>query len=214
MLSDHEYQALDWTPSNASFHYEGLVRIGTIGDGSCYFHAIAKSFFTPYKLGKLDGTVLNRSEFIRKLRKDLANKLSEPVDSANQQNVRYYDLLSRGKLGELSRGLPQLSLENMKKLLDSSLSVDNRFNEFVSNVLNKDIYLLDFLKKDVYVTGDDADILYKGRDSIILLTMPGHYELVGLTTEQGIQTLFPSNHPLIRKIRDRISYLIVTGSRS
>lgn len=213
MLSDHEYQALDWNPSNASFHYEGLVRIGTIGDGSCYFHAIAKSFFTPYKLCKLNGTVLNRSEFIRKLRKDLANKLSEPVDPTNQQGLIYYDLLSRGKLLELSAELPQLSIKNMKKLLDSSLSVDNRFNEFVSNILNKDIYLLDFLKKDVYVTGDDADILYKGRDSIILLTMPGHYELIGLTTDQGIQTLFPPNHPIIRKIRDRISHLI-TGSKS
>jgi len=202
-LFDREYELLNW--NNTPFSYPGLVRIRTIGDGSCFFHAITKSFFMPYKEGIIDGVPLNKMEFIKNLRSDLAKKLGEKVNPNDPNSPRYYDVLSRGKLADFAKGVPQYTLENMQTQLNSNTPVDNVYNEFISNMLKKDIYLLDLITKDVYITGTDDDILYKNRDSIIILTMPGHYELIGLMSDSGILTLFSPTHPLIRAIRNRMN---------
>lgn len=200
MLTDQESENLVWR--NGPFNYPGLVRIRTMADGSCFFHAIVKGYFTPYQTGILDGKVFDRNEFIRKFRADLAAKLAQPISFGSSQT--YYDSISRGKLSELVNEDSRYKLENMQRELMSSEPVDNLYNEFISNVLNKDIYLLDLLTQDVYITGSDNDILYKDRQSIVILTMPGHYELIGLQTMNGIRTLFSHDHELILSIRQRI----------
>ena len=109
--------------------------------------------------------------------------------------------------------VPQYSLNSMKDELASDRPVDNAYNEFISNILNKDIYILDVMKKDIYVTGKDLDILYKGRESIVLLYIPGHYELVGIRNNNNdIKTLFDSDHPFIQSIQTRMMELISMGS--
>lgn len=199
-LINTEYERLNW--ENTELRYPGLVRIRTIGDGSCFFHAIAKAYFIPYKIGMIDGIAIDRREFIRELRKDLSIKLGEEIDNGGK---RYYDILSRGKLGEIGKEMKEYTLENMQKELNSSLPVDNVYNEFISNILNKDIYILDYITKDVYITGDDDDILYKDRDSIVILYIPGHYELIGEEKNEGILTLFKPENELIKRIRERIN---------
>ena len=190
-----QYQDLQWNL------YPGLVRVSTIADGSCFFHAIARAYFEPYILGRLGNRPIDRSVFIQDFRRDLARKLAQPIDPLDPTSPLYYDTLSRGRLEEMSKSLPQLSLDSMVAELDSRAPVDNKYNEFISNLLGKDIYLLDYPRRRVYITGDDDDILYKSRPSIVLLVTPGHYDLVGLRTSSGIQTLFPPSHDLITKIR-------------
>jgi len=71
-------------------------------------------------------------------------------------------------------------------------------------------------KHDVYITGNDSDILYKKRPSIVLLYLPGHYELIGImeskidskNTGKTIKTLFEPNHQLIEAIRKRYNELL------
>lgn len=201
-LVNNEYENLNWT---GPFNYPNMVRIRTPTDGSCFFHAIAKSYFEPYILGKLNNAPFDRREFIKKLRKDLSLKLKSRVDPTNPNNqLIYYDTLSRGDLAEFAKSVPVYSLENMVKELDSDHAVDNVYNEFISDQLNKDIYILDMVKKDVYITGQDNDILYKDRKSIVILYLPGHYELVGLDENGIVKTLFDPNHPFIRYIQDRM----------
>ena len=209
MLTDQETEPLTWT--NAPFSYPGLVRIRTIPDGSCFFHALVKAYFTPYQTGMLDGKVFDRIDFVKRLRADLAAKLAQPVDLTTR--LTYYDVISRGRLRELVAEDKRYTLENMQRELRSSSPVDNLYNEFISIVLNKDIYLLDLATRDVYITGRDSDILYKNRPSIVILTMPGHYELVGLQTPNGIRTLFTPDSPLISSIRQRMAEKIAVGSR-
>ena len=201
-LMDREYEPLNWP--NRSFNYPNMVRIRTQADGSCFFHAIAKAYYTPYQVGILDGKAIDRSRLIQSLRRDLAIKLGQPIDANNPKGTTYYDLLSRGQLKEFAKEVPQYSLENMKRELASSAPVDNSYNEFVSNQLNKDIYLLDGEKQDVMITGNDDEILFKNRESIVILYIPGHYELVGLQTSDGIKTHFKPTHDFIRAIRFRI----------
>ena len=116
----------------------------------------------------------------------------------------YYDVLSRGQLSEFSKSVPAYSLENMQRELDSDRAVDNAYNEFISDQLEKDIYILDGIKRDVYITGYDDEILYKNRPSIIILYLPGHYELVGLEINGIIKLLFDPDHDLIQTIRSRM----------
>jgi hypothetical protein len=204
-LMFNQYQTLNWKL------YPNMTRIYTEGDGSCFFHAILNAFFKPYITGITgEGVSLNKSEYIKNFRKDLSYKLD---DYANDGDKIWYDVLARGQLRDLSKDLPQLSLTNMKATLDSSSSVDHTFNEFVSNIISKDIYLLDFEKQDVYITGDDSDILHKDRKSIVVLYMPGHYELVGVmrVSSKGllvIQTLFNHDDDFINTIKQRMKELI------
>jgi len=203
----NQYQMLDWKL------YPNMVRIHTEGDGSCFFHAILNACYKPYIKGVTgDGVSLNRRECVKNFRKDLANKLDDYIDS-NPRNKKWYDILSRGDLKAHSKDLPELSLENMKRTLDSNSSVDHIFNELISEVILKDIYLLDFEKKDVYITGDDEDILYKNRKSIVILAIPGHYELVGVyrVNKKGllvVQTLFAHDDEFIKIIRKRMREII------
>ncbi len=96
----------------------------------------------------------------------------------------------------------------MQKELDSSASVSNIYNEFISDQLDKDIYILDAVKQDVYMTGTDHDLLYKDRTSIVILYMPGHYELVGVINDDYIETTFKPDHPLIQLLQERMSQLL------
>ncbi len=204
MLTDNAYEPLNWT---GNFQYKGLVRIRTPGDGSCFFHAIAGAYFKPYIEGKIDSDPIDRRDLIKKLRKDLSLKLATRVDPLDPQSPTYYDILSRGELGNIANEVPEYSLQNMQAELDSDTAVDNVYNEFISDQINKDIYILDLTKQDVYMTGNDIDILYKDRMSIVILYLPGHYELVGVQEDGVIKTLFDSDHPLIEQIRTRIAQL-------
>jgi hypothetical protein len=200
-LINKEYENLVW---DSPFSYPNMVRIRTPQDGSCFFHAIAKAYFEPYIIGKLNNEPLNRKTFIRKLRKDLSNKLKSRVDPTDPESPIYYNKLSRGQLQEFSISVPTYSLENMVKELDSNLAVDNVYNEFISDQLDKDIYILDAIKQDVYITGYDDEILYKNRPSIVILYLPGHYELIGLEENGNVKTLFDPDHNFIRAIRERM----------
>ena len=202
ILSDKPFERLNW--DNENFNYKNMYRIRIIGDGSCFFHALAESYCKPYREGINGKLKINKREFIRNLRKELSEKLKSKIDPLDKNSPIFYDTLSRGKLREMSKDMPIYKLENMVKELDSNLPVDNKFNEFISNVLEKDIYILDLENKDVYITGDDDDILYKNRDSIVIGNLPGHYELIGIMKDNKIKTLFPYNHPFIEKIRLRM----------
>ena len=202
-MNQVNYSSLDW--SGGSFNYPNMVKVSTIGDGSCLFHAVISAFFTPYRKGMLSGTTLDRRAFVLKFRHELADKLAEPIDPANPEFI-WYNSIGRGELSEFAKSVPSFSLEAMQKELRSSTPVDNRYNEYLSNVLNKDIFLIDAIKKDVYITGDDHDILYMNRNSIVILYNNGHYELVG-TKEPGvgvITLMFKHDDPFILTIRQRL----------
>jgi len=195
---------LNW--ENNGFEDFRIVAIYTIGDGNCYFHALTHAFYIPYRTRLLNGKTVSRKEIVHNLRSALSVRLGEPINTLNPNGPTYYDQLSRGKLYEFGKDVPEYSFEEMRKRLRSSSAVGNEYNEFVSDQLNKDIYILDSEKQDIYITGDDDDLLYKDRPSIVLLYRPGHYELVGIQDTKGkIQTYFSSTHPFIEFLKSRMS---------
>lgn len=202
-LVSEEYEPFKWD----NFSKFKTVRIRTDPDGSCFFHAILKGYFKPYIDEEIDGKTLNRREFVRKLRQDLSKKLSKPIVKDSKKT--HYDKLNKGQMNLLAKEIPECSLESMQAELDSSRPVSNIYNEYVSNELDIDIYILDGIKRDVYMTGSDDSLLYKNRKSVVLLYLPGHYELVGLLHHNGeyIETFFSPDSKFITYIRDRMNQL-------
>lgn len=202
LLRPMETEPLRWINN---FIFPNMVRIGTHADGSCLFHSIALSYYTPYIMGRDKDKPLDRIDFIKNLRSELTEKLSDKVDPNNLKSPSYYETISRGGLPSFGKEISNYSLDSMKQELSSNNPVDNVYNEFISDVLDKDIYILDMTSKDVYMTGDDLDILYKDRNSIVVLYLPGHYELIGLQNSKGeTSTLFTPNHPFIQSIQKRM----------
>jgi len=204
-LRSREFEKIKWTQH---ITYPGLIRIRTDADGSCFFHAIAKAYFKPYITGKTkDGKPIDRKKFVRSLRKDLSKMLANKVDPKNPDSKIWYETVANGEWPIISQKMNEYSLESMQKELDSNASVSNIYNEFISDQLNKDIYILDGITQDVYMTGTDENLLYKNRTSIVILYLPGHYELIGIEDNGYIQTSFETNSDLIQMIKKRMKEL-------
>lgn len=205
-LLNHEYENLKW---EGVFDKFNLIRIRTDLDGSCFFHALAKAYFKPYILGKIDDQPFNKTEFIKNLRKDLSKTLALKIDPEDPDSKTYYSTLSNGEFEKISETMPKYSLKSMQKELKSSTAVSNIYNEFISDQLNLDIYILNSKTKDVYMTGSDNSLLYKNRRSVVILYLPGHYELIGLMDKNNnIETIFSPNSKFIKKINQRMTELI------
>lgn len=180
-----EVRGLPWTL------YPNMVQIRVPGDGSCYFNAIAKAFFTPYRTGFNQGVPVNRQQIIQQFRSELAQRLQAPG---------VYESLSEGALKEFG---PEYSRSQMISTLLGSGPVDYVYQELISDEINKDIYLLSSVHQDV-VNLTNPKLLYKNRDSIVLLYTPGHYDLIGLQGPDGvIRTVFNYDDPFIVKLRSR-----------
>lgn len=199
-----EPHALQWSGPAA---FPGLVRISALGDGSCYFHAIAKGFFTPYRTGMMNGVPVDRREMIRKLRDELAIRLQTPVRPLDPTSPLVYDTLSGGQLRAFAEAVPEYKLEHMVQELRGGGAVDHAYHELVSNELDKDIYIVDSRQQDVVNLGN-LDLFYKGRKSIVLCYQPWHYDLIGVQMDTGaVRTLFAPDDPYIQQLRTRLHQL-------
>jgi len=176
-----------------------LVVIPTIGDGNCYFHSVLRAFNKDYINAK---TPFDRINLARTFRNALADRLSE-VDPITGNT--YYSGLNNGTFSNLSSGVKEYSLDALRNELLSSLPVDNSYQELISNSINKDIYIIDGETMDMYNIGASFNLYYKGRNSIILFYLNGHYEVVGVKRSDGsIDTIFTPEHLLIQACREKL----------
>lgn len=197
------YEHLEW--SDYGFNYPNMIRVFTIGDGSCFFHALLNAFYTPYRTRKLNGLPVTPKELVRDLRSALSARLGEPISAYSSPEDTYYSRLGDGTIAKIAETIPRYSLSEMQnKLADTTQYVGNEYNEFISDQLNKDIYILDGKTQDIYMTGDNWEKLYKNRDSIVLLYLPGHYELVSIIENGTTHSLFKYDNPFIQAIRSRM----------
>jgi hypothetical protein len=185
-----------------------LVRFSTPTDGSCLFHAIANSFFTPYHTSMLNGKCISRKTIVKSLRSELSDLL-DSSDPNNIENVTYYNTINSGNTLKFSNIVPEFELEYMQNELKSDSYIGYGYMEFIGNILNKDIYILEATRHDIYAS-DELNLTIKGnRDSIILYYIEGHYELVGLKNKNGsFNTHFSHKHSLIQCLYKRVCEII------
>ncbi len=207
------YQKIMW---ENSFDNWELIRIDTIADRSCLFHAIANGYFLPYHTEIVDGNKMSRREIIKQMRKELAEKLSSPVSSEPNAKT-HYETINSGKTSEfpISPDLPDCdySLSNMQKQLSGDDNIGYGYLEYISNILDKNIYILNEADKDLFPFEKTELLNYykKNRPSIVLYyTMPNnkdiydHYELVGIMNNGIVDTYFDSDHTFIKFLYNKV----------
>jgi hypothetical protein len=186
------------------FWYDGMVAIYTIPDGSCLLHAVLNAFWKPYRENRLG---MPYTTYMRKVfRPELARLLSSkiPLDEKSPGGETIYNQLGQGEIAKLGS---TFSLPSLQRELLSGGSLDGDcFFEFLIKVIGKNIYVLSETHKDVCDTGSASrNVEIPDAPCIVLLHLPGHYELIGLKDEDGVHTLFTYNHPFIKAIRERLS---------
>ena len=170
-----------------------FVFLRTLGDGSCFLHAVLGCFCREYILADVE----KRITIVKNLRYDLSEILDKKINSEST----IYEQLSRGKLKELSETFNALKLENMKKFLKSNQWFNSLFLELISNIFNINIYIIDSRTKDLYRLGDN-ELHYKKRNSIFINYIDQqHFETAGVVTDIGIRTFFDENSEIIESVK-------------
>lgn len=169
-----------------------FVVLNTIGEGSCLLHSILQGFNKTY----LHSSNTERRKIVKNLRFYLSKVLDE-----KEKKSTYYNNLSRGEIGEISKFVPSLKKENMEKYLNSYNWLDQRFLELISNQLNIDILIYDQYKNNFYITGDN-EIYLKGRNTVLINYLSEtHFETMGVINNK-INTFFSPDSPVILDIKN------------
>src|SRR5258706_1110631 len=182
-----------------AFTETNLYGIKVLGDGSCFFHSILRSFNLSY----ISATSLaERKRLAVLIRQGVADALEEKNSLTGKTE---YESLGGGYYKNFNDAVKDVegdrySLAAMKRELLSSNPVDHAYIEILSNHLGLDIYLISSRTGDVYTTGTDLELYYKDRRSIVIFYSPGHYDVIGLKRESPegddiiFDTLFSPTH--------------------
>lgn len=173
-------ESLDFPPWN-------VVKFIVPSDGHCLFHSIAFSYYIPYRTNLLNNEPITRMEIITKLRSQLADNLTENV----------YNMLNDGNTQLFAKEVPEFSMEFMKLELNSDHQIGYGYIEYISNQIDKDIYIIHGETNKIYIS-DELPFIIKGRTVIVLYYHHNHYEPVGVLNDQKIyDTHFTHSHPFI-----------------
>src|SRR3989338_3350563 len=156
---------------------DNLIRIGTLLESSCFLHSVVGSFSRNYQQMTKD----DRKKYIVNLRKNLS------------------DSLSKNLYLSLANNLSNTSYERSKhNLCNPSSHIGHEYIEYISNLLNLNIYITDRLGWRLLHFPDSTTLYDVNRDSIFLLwNGDSHYEIICLYLgDNKIQTLFHPNDPL------------------
>jgi SAM-dependent methyltransferase len=205
---------LEMLPMNAvefikvTWWHEKVLRIGSIGDGSCYFHSVLNSYLKYYQT---NSNQKFREDFVKKIRKELALTLSEP--NPNDPNKTWYETAANGQFLSLYEqqllGIDfkdifdqkvDFSLKGLEKHIDSTAYLGDEIYSFAAEVLGLDIYIMRLTDKDLYVHLN-THIKGKNKRSVVISGNGYHFESIGIERNGLYQTFFDADDPFIIKIR-------------
>lgn len=176
-----------------------FTEISTIGDGSCFFHSILRASNRKYIAASRD----ERVAIADALRSELADSINR-IDPKTENIV--YSTLSGGTLEDFGKVIPEVAQPNLYKHLKSKEWVGMEVLELVSELLNKDIYIIDKRTKNLYNIGySNCELLYKKRNSVIIAYDGGHYTALGIANGDTINTHFKPTNPVIAALYTQIS---------
>lgn len=192
-----QYETRPLATWNLFRQFHGLVRIGTVADGSCFLHAVFQAFYIPYLSGKVDKTPFDRMTFIDFFRKRLAIKME------------------------------QTYAKELTEYMESRMPLDYRFFSLVSQEVDKDIYILnvskhdlEFFSMDNYKGRKSIVLLYFGNDTDEVEgenNVEGeHFEILAQQLKNSDGTIdlkseFDSSDELVSVLWARLSYLKINS---
>ena len=167
----------------------------TIGDGSCFLHAVLMAFNKTY----IKYNDSQRRKMVRNLRHAISNYIEESD---------IYTQLSRGELKEISKFVPLMDKENMKKYINSNKWISYHFVELISKVLDLNIFIITHNTNTIYNLGDDEIYYKKNRNSVFINYINQvHFETLGISTPDGIKTLFSPHSEIMKKTYKCIKFI-------
>ena len=177
-----------------------IFLIKTPEDGNCLFHAICNGFSKSYRKQSVNVGFMSRNDIVTVFRRELASKLGEIHPS--KRGTRY-ELISNGNLKELGdSGRQEYTFNGLKSWLESNYPMGDEIVEYISSIIDINIYFLDTRTQDVY-NRKCLEIL--NAPCIVLFYNGGHYDLCGIMSKGGVMgTLFSYDDPFIKYIRNRI----------
>jgi len=187
--------------------YDNLVRIATIGEGSCFIHAVLKAFYKPYQE---NNSARYRLDTAAKLRRDLAIILG--LENPQYPGYTYWDTTARGSFPRMVMeeiadedliGLLRVdySLSGLQRLLNSTSQLGEEVYKFISDALNIDIYVLRATRDDLYPNSHTHHPNIP-RNGVVIIGNTYHYEVLAVDGEFGFQTVFPPDDPFLKALTE------------
>ncbi|SNW62945.1 mRNA-capping enzyme [Orpheovirus IHUMI-LCC2] len=194
---DDRLEKLPQLLRNGQKYSKDLYRLGTIGDGSCFIHAVLKAFYAPYINNKSYGM---RTGIVRTIRNELADNLVKPsvVDPSKSNyemaNGGQWTLLANEQKSSNLNLEVNFSLEGIDKLLRSSMNIGNEMYQYIADMIGINITILHGLQNMVYIH-ERTERRYDW--NVFIVGNGGHFETVVLLNDDGtLQSAFPNDHSL------------------
>ena len=179
-----------------------LIRIATIGDGSCFIHAVLKAFYRAYQE---NNGARYRLDLAMRIRRDLAVALG--LENPQYPGRTYWETSARGSFPrmvmqqindeDLVRDLRvDYSLAGLQRLFNSTSQLGDEVYTFVADAFNMDIYILRATREDLYPHYHTRRPGIN-RNAVVIIGNMYHYEVLGINTNNGIQTVFPPGDPFL-----------------
>lgn len=191
---------------------ETVVRIGAIGDGSCFFHAVLNGYYPPYQ-NNPDNKY--RRRLVSMLRRDIAYTLQ--MEDPKNPNLTLWETAANGQFAALyeqqQMGLDfndifdfpvDFSLEGLQRLFNSTSYLGNEVYQYASDMLGIDIYIMRLTNQDLYVH-QNTSVRGLNRKVVVISGNGNHYETVGIERDGLFQTVFDQNDPFIVALRSLIT---------
>jgi SAM-dependent methyltransferase len=187
--------------------YQNVVRIATIGEGSCFIHAVEKAFDPYYQQ---NNNARYRLDRVARLRRDLAIALG--LDNPQYPGNTFWATSARGSFPrmvmqqindeELIRDLQvDYTLSGLQRLFNSTSWLGDEVYTFISDILGIDIYVLRATSIDLY-PHYHTHRPGINRNGIVVIGNRTHYEVLALNKPEGFQTVFPPGDPFLTALTD------------
>ena len=178
-----------------------VYRIGCIGDGSCFVHALLKSINKEYAQGNVD-----RVATAKYTRRDIAYLLSQGaagVATLAPHTVYIYDqdksvYDNYPQFAELAKFNPEYSLLELMKLINSTQYLSDEAFVIFADLFNINIYIM--LANNRSLDYLSRFIRPQRQRNVVISGQGSHFELIGVKRGQLLQTMFTNNDQFIKDI--------------
>lgn len=185
--------------------YDDLVRIATIGEGSCFIHSVLKGFYKEYQQ---NNSARFRLVTAAKIRRDLAILLG--TEDRRYPGKTYWETTNRGALPRMVMTQIQdesliedvgvdYSLSGLQRLFNSGSYLGQEIYEFISEVLGIDVYIF-LATRENLIHLNNTHRAGVHRNAVMVIGNTYHYEVLAVDTPNGFQTLFPPDDPFLQAV--------------
>lgn len=171
--------------------FDNLVRIATIGDGSCFIHGALKGFFAAYQN---TNSAQARVGFVESLRRDLSYSLG--MENTDYPGHTYWETANNGQFVILlcqelfdptlikEIGI-DYSFRGIQALFNSTSWLGDEVYGYISDMLNVNIFILKGTTEDLetYINTYRPE---KERPSVCIMGNTQHYEVVAVKVEVNV----------------------------